>query len=508
MGAEVRQSKGIRNLARVFLALGSVTIVVGAVIGMSTAANAANVSHINPFAINGGFTVLAEGDITFAAGQGETEGSVATFGSLGVAGGGGRYIVKPFYDDPGRDSVSIDGKQTRVLAESFVNQGILDVQQATAKFSDTSSLTPSSHGFLTLTNAAGGKTEIKNLPSEQATEDDYTAASTVRSYFPNFGEQRDKVTECLVGYTQENTDIAYLSRPGDPFRDASMSKPNVIDYDLLRASTTANTYGYKPSAAAPLIVQVAAGTTQISGFANNSWGDRLALAPYVLFDLSAVTGTVKVVEIEAGSIWAPHASIFFETGVSTNGHWLVSGTVTASGGGEIHHVPFQGTIPCREGSTSPEPSPETTEPTQPTQTTESTETTETTESTETTEPSETTETTEQTTNIPETTHPTTDLPGTTTPSETTDPTNSTEPTESTTTSVEVEGESSTAESPEATGTKTTIPTTPTKDTITVLPTSDESLPHTGTRSLPLLGIGAAALVVGFGLLALDRRRQH
>lgn len=68
---------------------------------------------------------------------------------------------------------------------------------------------------------------------------------------------------------------------------------------------------------------------------------------------SDVTGEVTVDGLALGAIWAPQASLNFNSGVTTNGQWFAGGDITAAGGGEIHHHIFLGNLPCGDQPVTP-----------------------------------------------------------------------------------------------------------------------------------------------------------
>lgn len=135
----------------------------------------------------------------------------------------------------------------------------------------------------------------------------------------------------------------------------SNSKPNVLDLSDVAVDTIKldRAGGFTPSAAAPLVIRVPAGTTKLGAINFEGWspqrGAQQTFSRYILLDLSDVTGEVTVDGLTMGAIWAPKANLTFNSGVTTNGQWLAK-SLTLTGGGEMHHQTFGGLLPCAGGS--------------------------------------------------------------------------------------------------------------------------------------------------------------
>lgn len=345
-------------------------VIAGAVLAASPAQAAT--TDINPFASSNGFTIVANGDASL--GNGELEGSIAVTGALSST--SGNYpILHQVAGSAAYTVPTVDGQPVRVLAGSFTGTGNFDLtnsnapagsaeEAAIAKLVSTSGLTAGARGggvgpaagrdFTRLTAPTGGVLDLKALPWNSSTS--LSTVKTVQSSVADYVDVDgyDAVSTCLAD--TYDTDLVNmvdanvsggLAMPG-PF---ATDRPNVLDYADIAGTTIKqdNFAGYLPTAEAPLIIRVAAGTTTVSTVNIEGWsaglGQQQGLASYIMFDLSAVTGPVTIDGVELGAIYAPNADVTFTGSRTHNGQWI-TGSFTSQGGGELHHYLFLGSIPC------------------------------------------------------------------------------------------------------------------------------------------------------------------
>ena len=328
----------------------------------------------NPFDINNGFTTVAQGNITLN--NAEIEGSVAAFGSISSGNQNGYPVIHNAAGNPDYTVPTVDGTPVRILADEFTGPGSFDLSnrddsntiasdshEATAvvKLVNTDKLEGSDRsGFLRLTNADTGNIDLKKVPYAGSDVANYkTNESSVAAYFPDIDAHVEQTNKCLASMYDPSLELTHAvdlnEQHGMAFpSDFATNRPNVINYADIAGKTIKmdNAAGYVPTAAAPLVIRVADGTTSIGKLNFEGWspqaGAQQSLARYIMLDMSDVTGEVTIDGLALGAIWAPNASLHFNSGVTTNGQWFAGGDVTTAGGGEIHHHTFLGNLPCGE----------------------------------------------------------------------------------------------------------------------------------------------------------------
>ncbi|WP_185975619.1 collagen-binding domain-containing protein, partial [Tessaracoccus rhinocerotis] len=344
-------------------------------VGATSMARAAT-EYFNPFDVNGGFSILAQGDVTL--GNGELEGSVAATGAINSSkqnypvlhhvGGMADYEVP-----------RIDGVPVRILANEFagVPAGEPAIEQtnsgavpgspedlASAKFVVTDNLRGSARGsnFLRVTNDDSGVLDLTKVSySDDAIAALKTDRASVGAYFPDMDQRIAAASQCLAGYVPGNDQVNFPTLSGDPLTLGGWAsdRPNVINYDDIEGANVVKPEGYFPTADAPLVIKFPAGTTEIGVLNFEGWsasGAQQAYARHIILDLSDVTGTVRFGDHEMGAVWAPNANLHFTGSRSTNGQWVSQDfTTTAGSGGELHHHTFAGLLPCGETDETPEP---------------------------------------------------------------------------------------------------------------------------------------------------------
>ena len=342
-------------------------------------AAAASPGSYNPFDVNNGFTVYVQGDAVL--GNGEMEGSLAADGVISSTNQNGYPVVHQAAGLADYTVPAIDGDPVRILAGSYAGTGSFEVTNrnaapgspeasAAVKLVDTADLRGSSRGsnFLRVTNRDGGNLDLNTKSYDPAYATDLsviaTAMPSVAAYFPQKTEQLTRTSQCLAAMYDPETNLAHavpvsdqggMVMPGPYATD----KANVLNYDQLAGKIIKpdNAAGYRPTAEAPLVIKVPAGTTELGKLNFEGWsssGESQRLARYIFLDLSDVTGNLKVDGLEMGSVYAPRANVSFDTNITHNGQWL-AGTFTASGAGELHHHTFLGQLPCATPTPEPEP---------------------------------------------------------------------------------------------------------------------------------------------------------
>ena len=128
----------------------------------------------------------------------------------------------------------------------------------------------------------------------------------------------------------------------------SADQPNIVDYaDIAGTALIQFSPGPTPGVSNPLVIRVPAGTTDVVGARADPQG---AFSPYMLWDLSQLTGDVTVTAAEAridGSIYAPEASVTVDA-APLDGQ-VIGRNVTLQGG-ETHSFLFSSEISCSADS--------------------------------------------------------------------------------------------------------------------------------------------------------------
>jgi choice-of-anchor A domain-containing protein/LPXTG-motif cell wall-anchored protein len=346
--------------------------------GVSTAA--ASTETFNPFDINNGFTTVAQGNI--ALNNGEIEGSVAAFGSISSGNQNGYPVIHSAAGEPDYTVPSVDGTPVRILASAFTGSGSFDLSdrddsgtispdspeaKAVVKFVSTDGIQGSERGnFLRLTNSDAGNIDLKAVPFAGSDVADYqTAQSSIAAYFPDIDTHVARTNQCLASMYDPSGGLTHAvdlnEQGGMAFPSGfATDRPNVIDYADIAGKTIKmdNADGYAPTADAPLVIRVADGTTSIGQLNFEGWspqkGAQQTFARDILLDMAEVSGDVTIDGLAMGAIWAPKASLHFNSGITTNGQWFAGGDITSAGGGEIHHHSFLGNLPCGDQSTVPD----------------------------------------------------------------------------------------------------------------------------------------------------------
>ncbi|MBD5785854.1 choice-of-anchor A family protein [Cellulosimicrobium terreum] len=331
----------------------------------STASPASTASAVNPFDLAGGFSVYARQDATLA--NQETEGSIAVGGELTVTrSGGGTYAIHHFVTGTADYTIpTVDGDPTRLLIGSYSTEsGLVEIKNA------GSGGDPALAGYLKVAQdstdfaayeRAGWvrwRTSTDDAPAIDATNQAWPAGKdTVRterddvtSYVEAGATSVGTVQQCLTDLgsaTGAGHQVGVASAWGERFvlEPLAADTPNVVDYaDVAGAGLLQLSDGSaQPGPANPLVIRVPAGTTDLTGFRTDPQG---AYSPYILWDLSALTGSVSLtspVRID-GSVYAPDADL--TVSASPLDGQVVARNLVLAGEGEAHAFLFAGAIPC------------------------------------------------------------------------------------------------------------------------------------------------------------------
>lgn len=347
-------------------------------------AAAAYPDSVNPFAIAGGFTVYAREDALLQ--NQETEGSIAAGGTATVQGSSGQYTVIHVAAGTGDyDLPTVDGDPTRFLVGEYSTEstGILAITSA-----GTSD--PALWGDLKMVQRDGGwqafaradwlrlnqnPSSVDQTPLIDATHQQYpvdaappagatgngsiytanTSDTAVADYVEaNRDASWEEASSCFDDIADPTTGVGYpvgvAEDAGDRIvlDELSPDQPNVVDYSAIAgASLIQFSPGPTPGVSNPLIIRVPAGTTEVIGARADPQGVH---SPYIVWDLSQVTGEVTVSAGQTridGSIYAPDASVTVEA-APLDGQ-VIGQNVTIKGG-EVHSFLFSGEISCGEAS--------------------------------------------------------------------------------------------------------------------------------------------------------------
>lgn len=340
--------------------------------------------NVNPFTSAGGFTVYAQRDASvgnqelegsLAAGRNLTVTDTAQWAVIHVAAGTGDYTIPTVDDDPTRLLVG------RYDPDTTTNVGQVNITSAGAT-------TPENVGALKMVDRDLGPYETSARgedwvrvsqpgsapPLIDATAQQYPADAEPPSgdntsiFTEQTGDTQDVVAdyvqadqdattdesaECLATLTDPTSQDAHQVTVAEDAGDRKVlsplasDRPNVVPYELVAG---ANLLQFSPGSAVPgqqnpLIIRVPEGTTEVQGLRIDPQGQY---SPYMLWDLSAVTGDVTVDrpgERVDGSIYAPFADVTVNA-APLDGQ-VIGRDVTLQGG-EVHSFLFASTVPCGE----------------------------------------------------------------------------------------------------------------------------------------------------------------
>ncbi|MGI9824515.1 DUF5979 domain-containing protein [Agromyces sp. Marseille-Q5079] len=337
---------------------------------------------VNPFTLAGGFTVYAIDDAVL--GNTEFEGSIAVGDQLRITNPATYQFAHVIAGTGGYVLPTIDGDPTRVLIGSY------DEDPATnpgrAQITSRGATEPAQIGDLKVVDRtspfvpfpraswlryaltvgtddpplidalnqvypgdAAPPTSSAGDGSIHTYETAADTASVVASYVEANGQaDEDEIDQCLIDINDPSNLIGYpveiAERVGDRIVLGTLSpdQPNVLQYADIAGAQLLQFSDGTPGPSNPLIIHVEPGTTSILPPAIDPEG---TYSPYVLWDLSQVTGPVDISTGGRGdgSIYAPNADLSI-TAQPWDGQIMANSVHIA--GGELHSYMFAGALPC------------------------------------------------------------------------------------------------------------------------------------------------------------------
>lgn len=335
-----RRSAATRRRVTSGILTGALVLGLGGLVGIAETATApAAVAQaegpVNPFSSTGGFTVYSQQDTTL--GNDELEGSLAVGGTLTVTESPTYAILHVVAGTGDYTLPTVDGDPTRLLAgrydDSGANVGSINITNA-GRDQNPAPGSPESRGTLKLvdreidpfvTSARGSNWVRMSMPGSNPPLIDATAQSYPADAAPPDGSNVSifsaqtgaDTSQVVADYVRANEDALIedtaqcLATVTDPAgQDAwhvdieeeagdrivlgplAADRPNVVSYtDIAGAGLLQFSTEVRPGASNPLIISVPEGTSTVQGLRIDPAG---AYAPYMMWDLSAVTGAVTV----------------------------------------------------------------------------------------------------------------------------------------------------------------------------------------------------------------------
>ncbi|KQM83150.1 hypothetical protein ASE68_07830 [Agromyces sp. Leaf222] len=341
---------------------------------------APGLSAVNPLTLAGGYTVYAQGNATL--GNSEFEGSIAvgdrlrltqaaTYQFAHVIAGAGSYVLP-----------TVDGDPTRVLIGAYASIDNVGRAQITSR----GATQPSQVGDLKVVDRAAPfisfergswlryarAVGIDDPPLidalNQVYPDDstppassagggsiftYETGADTRSVVADYVQasadaNEDEIAQCFAEVIDPDELVGHpveiLEDVGDRIVLGPLSpdQPNVLQYADIEGAKLLQFSDGTPGPLNPLVIHVDPGTTTILAPAIDPEG---TYSPYVVWDLSQVTGPVSISTDGRGdgSIYAPDADLTI-TAQPWDGQ-IIANDVTIAGG-EVHSYMFAGALPC------------------------------------------------------------------------------------------------------------------------------------------------------------------
>ncbi|WP_127793349.1 DUF5979 domain-containing protein [Agromyces sp. LHK192] len=339
-------------------------------------------SAVNPFTLAGGFTVYAKQDASL--GNSEFEGSIAVGGQLRLTQSSTYQFAHVIAGTGGYVLPTIDGDPTRVLIGSYDPDPVDNLGRV--QITSAGATQPSQIGDLKIVDRGGpfvsftraswlryalstGSDSPPLIDAEnQVYPDDaappttsdgdgsiYTyqtgldTSSVVADYVEaNRQADEDEIDQCLIDVVDPDNLIGYpveiVEDAGDRIVLGTLSpdQPNVLQYADIAGARLLQFSDGVPGPLNPLVIHVEPGTTSIFPPAIDPEG---TYSPYVIWDLSQVTGPVDISTDGRGdgSIYAPNADLSIRA-QPWDGQ-VIANSVTIAGG-EVHSYLFAGALPC------------------------------------------------------------------------------------------------------------------------------------------------------------------
>ena len=284
------------------------------------------------------FGVVSQGDVVLA--NGHNQSSFAAFGNFEVTESGNDNAHMH-----GEVVPTIDGKLTRLLATQFVGRGDFNMTEDHARLTDTSNLSLLSSGPLKVENAQSGTLQIAQQQGGQIS-DLQASKSSVSEYFTGLSGKVQSTNQCLAGMY----DLDEVNQVDGELESWASDKPNWVDLSDMTGTMWAQ-HVENISSSSPLVIKVPAGATTIDDPFQGLQGQEQesGRAAYVLWDLSAVTGSVTFTKFYgAGGVYAPNANVTINMDTNLNGQIFAKDITlnAAFPGNEVHQINFKGELPC------------------------------------------------------------------------------------------------------------------------------------------------------------------
>ncbi|MFE6968159.1 DUF5979 domain-containing protein [Isoptericola sp. NPDC057653] len=363
------------------LALGGL-VGLGAQTATAPRAAAAAEGNVNPFTSAGGFTVYAQRDAvvadqelegSLAAGRNLTDTTGAQWAVIHVAAGTADYTIPTVDGDPTRLLIGrFDPDESRNVGQvNITSRGATSPENIGALKTVDRDLGPfgtaaRGEGWVR-ESAQGSSPPLIDATAQTFPQDAQPPTGSNNSIFTaRTGDTQDVVAgyvqaaqdatmqdsaECLATISDpDGHDVNHVTVAEDAGNRKVLSplasdRPNVVPYELVAGADLLqfSAGSAVPGKDNPLIIRVPAGTTDVHGLRVDPQGQY---SPYILWDLSAVTGAVTVEhtgERIDGSIYAPFADVTVDA-APLDGQ--VIGRDVILRGGEVHSFMFAGTVPC------------------------------------------------------------------------------------------------------------------------------------------------------------------
>lgn len=368
----------LRRIAAV-VATAAVALTGAVALAPAAPAEAAYPDTFDPFAISGRYTIYARDNASL--GNQETEGTIAVGDTLTKPGGGQYTIIHVSAGTADYTLPTVDGDPTRLLVSAYSpdSDGILAITSA-----GTSQ--PELLGDLKMVERDGpfqpfARADWLRLNTNPANADQTPLIDATHQSYPDDAAPpasavgggsiytSDTAPTAVADYVEAGAEASYeqaaqcFADIADPTSGAgypvgiaedagsrvvleplSADQPNVVDYtDIAGAALIQFSPGPQPGVANPLVIRVPAGTTEVAGARADPQG---AYSPYIVWDLSAVSGEVTMTAAEGridGSIYAPDADVTVDA-APLDGQ-IIGRDVTTLGG-EVHSFMFAGRLTC------------------------------------------------------------------------------------------------------------------------------------------------------------------
>lgn len=312
-------------------------------------------TSFNPFSDANGFNVFTKGALEFKGG--EVEGAVAGGGNL-TLNGASRIAINNSgsypnaFGNSSNYSLVVGGRMYYTSGGvSYINNGFLNLASTTGTTLWAKDPNNANVNLRATSNAQSGWNGYNSQPALQV-QQQQTVASATSSSGLNFASTFTDVVanaNLIASYSAAspcNASLNIISISGtSPSITLVDNKINVINITGSYFSTLSQiTFNNKPTATRPVIFNISgtAGYTfnnfQAVGISNND-------APYILYNFSAVTGTIQMNGGNTlyGSVLIPNGKFIWNNSNNVEGQILAN--LFTLNAGEIHYNPYNVCLP-------------------------------------------------------------------------------------------------------------------------------------------------------------------